>query len=126
MLHLLKQVRPPIDAFEVTLLNAFSNLRSVEAIWIREVNDAPCGLKHPHPTVPSCAGVVPRRYTRAVWLQLRGRSLGDHREIQARTQELLTRTTAEHFGVEVRVIVDDLPPAAIAPSCIFRRGSGDV
>lgn len=125
MFHLLKQVRPPIDAFESLLINVFSAIRSVEAIWVREIREPPCTLQHPHPPVQGCGGFVPRQYTRVVWLQLRTKSVGDTREIMQRAQELVVRTTAEHYGVEVRCLVDDLPPADIAPSCIYRRGSGD-
>lgn len=117
MLHLLDQVRPPIDAFERTLIDVFSQLPSVQAIWIREVRDVTPQLR-PDGT--------PKRYTRAVWLQFARRSRTDLEKADALARELQVRVIAEPFSLEVRVVVDDLPPAAIAPSCIFKRGSGRV
>ncbi len=117
MQHLLDQVRPPIDDFEVALINAYSTLKSVQAIWVREVRDV-AAKKGP--------SGVPKRFTRAVWLQLTHRSLGDFRAMESLTNELQVRALSQPFELEVRWIVDDLPPAAVAPSCIFRRGSGRV
>ena len=101
--------RPLIDSFEQTLINAFSPLKSVQAIWIRESRS-----------------VGQPKFARIVWLQLSHRSLGDFRQIEALTAELQVRVTDTPFTLEIRWVVDDLPPAAICPSCIFRRGSGKV
>jgi hypothetical protein len=106
MYHLLHQVRPTVDAFETLLINAFSSVRTVEAIWVREV------------------GGTNGRYLRAVWVQL-GRA-SDLREIEALGREIVLRTHDAPFDVEIRVVIDDLPPSAVAPSCIYRRGSGRV
>lgn len=108
--HLFQQVRPPIDEFEQTLINAFSPLKSLQAIWVREIK--------------SITG--PKTSERAVWLQLGRRSRGDERAIDALVQELRVRIIDAPFFASFHVIVDDLPPAAVAPSCIFRRGSGRV
>lgn len=112
MEHLLAQVRPAIDLFETMLLNAFSNLRTVEAIWIREVQ--------------ALARDETKRFTRIVWLQLGRRSASDLQLIKTLGAELVVRIMNQPFGLEVRVLVDELPPVDIAPSCIYRRGSGRV
>lgn len=117
MLHLLNQVRPTIDEFERTLINAYSTIQSVQAIWVREV---------PSVTVERGPDGTPKRFTRSVWLQLGRRSRTDERKIEELTDELQIRIISQPFALEVRCVVDDLPPAAIAPSCIFRRGSGRV
>lgn len=113
VLHLLEQVRPPIDAFEGALINAFSAIGSVQAIWVREVRNLSTDANT-------------KRLMRSVWLQLGRRNRGDIRRIEALQNELTIRTLTAPYGVEVHWVVDDLPPAAIAPSCIFRRGSGRV
>lgn len=111
MQHLLVP-RGPIDPFEQTLINAFSSVRTVEAIWVREVR--------------ALARDEMKRFTRVVWLQLRSASFGDRRQIKDLADELVVRVTNQPFGLEIRCVVDDLPPADIAPSCIYRRGSGRV
>jgi hypothetical protein len=105
MLHLYETPRAPIDGFEVALINAFSSVRTVDAIWVREVQ-SPLGDK---------------KYIRSVWLQLARRSLGDFRQFEALLKELKIRTLSADFELELHWVVDDLPPAVIAPSCVWRR-----
>jgi hypothetical protein len=113
MQHLLLAPRPPIDAFETTVINAFERIAAVEAIWIREV-----------PAIVN--GKQARLFTRAIWLQLHRHSRMAEAEIRRLADELALRTMNDPFEIEIHIIVDDLPPAAVCPSCIFRRGSGRV
>lgn len=108
MYHLLHQVRPALDDFERTVINAFSSIRTVEAVWVREVSS------------------LKGRYVRAIWVQLGRHSAGDLRQVKLLGEELVLRAHGAPFDVEVRVVVNDLPPDAVAPSCIYRRGSGRV
>lgn len=127
MENLLQQVRQPIDDFEATLVNAFSAIPGVEAIWVREVrNFLPCPATHPHPPNLACGGRATRQLMRHVWLQLHRRNLSDRRAIAQLGAELTVRIMEQPFGVVIHQIVDDLPPAVVLPSCLFRRGSGLV
>lgn len=118
MLHLFHQVREPIDDVERMLIRAFSEVRSVDALWVREtpritlLDDRP---EEAH-----------KRYTRALYVQLGRRSDTDLRAIDRLAREVRIRTRGAPYLVDVRVVVDDLPPGDVAPSCVFRRTSGRV
>lgn len=101
--------RPPIDAFEQTLINAFQDSPLVEAIWVRDV---PCPDR-PTPTVT-------KTFLRCVWLQF-ARIPGNLHPFAIRGKELMVRAIREPFDLEIQWVADDLPPAVIAPSCIYRR-----
>ena len=105
MQHLYDGPRGPVDAFEQVLINAFSSIRNVDAIWVREV--------------PQPGG--PKRFLRSIWLQFARRSASDQNRCRALLQELQVRVLNEDFSVELHYVVDELPPAPIAPSCIWRR-----
>lgn len=112
MLHLFNQVRQPIDGFEQSVINAYSTFPFIDAIWIREV---------PTVAVPTPAG--PKNMVRMVWLQLaRQPKAGTIASLANVGKELEVRSLAEPFWYEAHWIVDELPPAAVAPSCIYRRG----
>lgn len=122
MQHLFEQVRPPIDDFEALLIRVFSEVPSVDAIWVREVRMKPCSRAHPHAPDDSCPGSgVRKRLCRVVWLQLARRSIADTERIHKLHEELQIRIINQPFALEVRWLVDDLPPATEAPSCVFRR-----
>lgn len=103
------QTRPPIDTFELTLINAYSDLNIVEAIWVRDV---PCPARE--------TPAVTKTFLRCVWLQL-ARIPGSLRPLEVRAQELGVRTLKEPFDLEIHWVADDLPPLPVAPSCIYRR-----
>ena len=102
---ILEPPREPIDDFERTLINAFSPLRTVHAVWIREV---------------SVLGS--HRYTRRVWLELSLWSPEDLRTAERLVEELKTRCISQPFYVEVEWVLGS-PPRDIAPACIWRRMS---
>lgn len=105
MQHIYDGPRAPIDAFEVTLINAFTTVATVDAIWVREVQ----------------AAGTEKKYIRSVWLQLCRRSPGTVRQIESLVRELKVRTMNSDFELEVHFLIDELPPAAVAPSCVWRR-----
>jgi len=127
MEHLLQQVRPPIDDYERLLVNVFSVIPNVAAIWMREVqNLTPCTLAHPHQPSEQCPGRAAKKWTRTVWVQFTRRSAGDVQRVYQLYNELSLRTIDRPFNLELHYTVDELPPSAVAPSCIFRRGSGRI
>lgn len=103
------QTRPPIDLFEHTLINAYADLKLVEAIWVRDV---PC------PTRMTPAG--PKTFLRCVWLQL-SHNPSTLNPFESRARELAIRSMKEPFDLEVHWVVDELPAMPVAPSCIYRR-----
>ena len=115
MLHLFADVRPPIDEVERMLISVFARVHAVEAVWVRELpriatlRDRP---EHAH-----------KRYTRAFYVQLARRSASAVAELERLGREVVIRTRAAPYLVDVRVVVDDLPPSDVAPSCVFRRSS---
>ncbi|APU88980.1 hypothetical protein Rctr197k_184 [Virus Rctr197k] len=122
MLHLFDQVRAPIDDFERLLIKVFSEIPVIDAIWIREKQAVqPCPKRHPHASDATCPGVQ-KRYLRSVWLQLAHRSIAAVNAIHQLHDELQVRILHMPFALEVRWIVDELPPSDVAPSCVYRRG----
>lgn len=95
--------RGPIDTFETTLTNAFSPVKSVRAIWVRE---APNPGSH--------------RYTRRVWLELSLWIPDDLRLIDRLQAELETRIMHEPFYLQLERVLGT-PPLDIAPACVWRR-----
>jgi hypothetical protein len=120
MEHLYNQVRPPIDKFELTLINAFADFMNVHAIWVREM---PLPVNDPDERIRTEALKLAKRgvlSTKAVWLQLD--RLPNHFEAYiARMDEFYKHVCFEPFNIHFEYIVDDFPPGAHAPSCIYRR-----
>lgn len=123
MEHLFDQVRPPIDKFEKLLVEVFSQVAAVDAIWVRErAIRKPCKRMHPHQPNDDCPGTgAVKKFVRAVWLQCRRATRGDVEAMQTRAKELEVRTLNTEFLLHIEWVVDDLPSDKIVPSCIYRR-----
>lgn len=115
MLHLFEAVRPPIDDVERMLVDVFARVHAVEAVWVRELPRILTPRDQP--------GHAHKRYTRAFYVQLARRSASATAELERLGREIAVRTRAAPYLVDVRVVVDDLPPSDVAPSCVFRRSS---
>ena len=98
------EARDPINRFEGMLKNAFVR-PGVDAIWVRYVQQP--GQE--------------KTELRMIWLQLARKSPVMERAIMQLARELQIRTLNAPFATEFHVLYDDLPPAVIAPSCIWRR-----
>lgn len=105
MLHLYDQPRAPVDRFEYALVNGLAGKPGIDALWVREI--ASPGSE--------------RRTTKLIYVTLARASRGLSREVEEALAELGRRASIEPFGVELHFLIDDLPPAAVAPSCIWRR-----
>jgi hypothetical protein len=123
MEHLFQQVRPPIDAFESLVIEVFSAVAAVDAIWIRERPlKEPCTRPHPHQPDASCPGAGPvKKYARGIWVQCRRATPGTVEALERRARELEVRAVNTAFLLHIEWIVDALPSDKTVPSCVYRR-----